>query len=41
MGKDYPGRLCLEGPDTLKVRGHWGPFHRTQTWHRLKEETIE
>lgn len=38
MGKDYPGRLWLEGPDTLKVRGYWGPFHRTQTWHRLEGE---
>ncbi len=24
--------------DEVKVRGYWGPFHRTQTWHRLKEE---
>jgi uncharacterized protein (DUF2147 family) len=38
MGKDYPGRLWLEGPDRLKVRGYWGPFYRTQTWHRLNEE---
>jgi uncharacterized protein (DUF2147 family) len=38
MGKDYPGRLWLVGPDTLKVRGYWGPFHRTQTWHRLEAE---
>jgi lathosterol oxidase len=38
MGKDYPGEVWLEDPDTLKVRGYWGPFHRTQTWHRLKEE---
>jgi len=38
MGKDYPGRLWLEGPDTLKVRGYWGPFHRTQSWHRLEAE---
>lgn len=37
MGKDYPGRLWLEGPDRLKVRGYWGPFHRTQTWHRIVE----
>lgn len=41
MGKDYPGRLWLEGPDRLRVRGYWGPFHRTQTWHRLKEPRAE
>jgi uncharacterized protein (DUF2147 family) len=38
MGKDYPGELWLEGPRTLRVRGYWGPFHRTQTWHRLDGE---
>jgi uncharacterized protein (DUF2147 family) len=37
-GKEYRGRLWLEGPDTLKVRGYWGPFYRTQTWHRLENE---
>ena len=24
-------------PDTLRVRGYWGPFHRTQTWRRPGE----
>jgi uncharacterized protein (DUF2147 family) len=37
-GKEYGGRLWLEGPDTLRVRGYWGPFHRTQTWRRLDDE---
>lgn len=30
-GRVYNCRLWLEG-DTLKVRGYWGPFYRTQTW---------
>jgi hypothetical protein len=25
-GKEY----SLEGPDWVKVRGYWGPFHRTR-----------
>lgn len=35
VGKIYRCRLWLEG-DNLKVRGYWGPFYRTQTWHREK-----
>jgi hypothetical protein len=33
-GKEYSSRVWLVGPDRLKVRGYWGPFHRTQTWWR-------
>lgn len=32
-GRVYRSKLWLEGKD-LKVRGYWGPFYRTQTWHR-------
>lgn len=34
IGRIYKCRLWLEG-NVLKVRGYWGPFYRTQTWHRL------
>jgi hypothetical protein len=33
-GREYASTLWLADPETLKVRGHWGPFHRTQTWRR-------
>lgn len=32
-GKVYRCKIWLEG-ETLKVRGYWGPFFRTQTWHK-------
>lgn len=32
-GKIYSCKLWLED-NTLKVRGYWGPFFRTQTWVR-------
>lgn len=32
-GKVYRSKIWLEGKE-LKVRGYWGPFYRTQTWHR-------
>jgi uncharacterized protein (DUF2147 family) len=35
-GKTYRCSLWLENADRLKVRGHWGPFTRTQTWHRVR-----
>ncbi len=34
-GKTYTSAVWLEGANTLKVRGYWGPFHRTQTWQRI------
>jgi uncharacterized protein (DUF2147 family) len=34
-GKEYSSSVWLEGPDRLRVRGYWGPFHRTQTWRRV------
>jgi uncharacterized protein (DUF2147 family) len=34
-GKVYRCKLWLEGK-ILKVRGYWGPFYRTQTWHRTE-----
>ena len=36
-GKEYRSAVWLEGPDRLRVRGYWGPFYRSQTWHRLKK----
>jgi len=36
-GKEYASSVWLEGPDTLRVRGRWGPFYRTQTWRRVEE----
>ena len=33
VGKIYSCKLWIEGND-LKVRGYWGPFYRTQTWHK-------
>lgn len=33
-GREYASTLWLADADTLRVRGHWGPFHRTQTWRR-------
>ncbi len=33
-GKIYNCKLWIEGND-LKVRGYWGLFYRTQTWHRV------
>lgn len=32
-GKVYRSKIWKEG-EVLKVRGYWGPFYRTQTWHR-------
>lgn len=34
-GKVYRCKIWIEG-ETLKVRGYWGPFFRTQTWHRAQ-----
>ncbi|MEZ4972177.1 MAG: DUF2147 domain-containing protein [Cyclobacteriaceae bacterium] len=33
VGRIYRCRLWLDG-ENLKVRGYWGPFFRTQVWHR-------
>ncbi len=33
VGKIYRCKLWVEGR-SLKVRGYWGPFYRTQTWLR-------
>lgn len=34
-GKTYRCTVWLEDADTLKVRGYWGLFWRTQTWRRV------
>lgn len=34
IGRVYKCKLWLEG-ETLKVRGYWGPFYRTQTWKKV------
>jgi len=36
-GKEYRSTVWREGPDRLRVRGHWGPFYRTQTWRRPED----
>jgi uncharacterized protein (DUF2147 family) len=33
-GKIYRCRIWTEG-GSLKVRGYWGPFYRTQTWKKV------
>ena len=33
-GKIYRCKLWTEG-QSLKVRGYWGPFYRTQTWRKV------
>jgi uncharacterized protein (DUF2147 family) len=33
IGKIYRCKVWVEG-NTLKVRGFWGPFYRTQTWQQ-------
>jgi uncharacterized protein (DUF2147 family) len=35
-GKIYRCRIWLDGGQ-LKVRGYWGFFYRTQTWHRVRK----
>ncbi len=35
-GSTYTSSLWLVDSDTLKVRGHLGPFYRTQVWKRVK-----
>jgi len=37
-GKTYLCSLWLENANTLKIRGYWGPFFRTQTWHRVNAD---
>ncbi|MDX2281590.1 MAG: DUF2147 domain-containing protein [Saprospiraceae bacterium] len=34
-GTTYRSSMWLEDADTLKVRGYWGMFWRTQTWNRV------
>jgi len=34
-GRVYRCKIWIENTD-LKVRGYWGPFYRTQTWHRAQ-----
>ncbi len=34
-GKEYSCKIWLEG-SKLKVRGYWGIFYRTQTWHKAE-----
>ncbi len=36
-GKSYSCSLWLEASDRLKVRGHLGPFTRTQVWLRMDD----
>lgn len=34
VGKIYRCKIWADG-NTLKVRGYWGPFYRTQTWKKV------
>lgn len=34
-GKEYSCKIWLKD-GKLKVRGYWGLFYRTQTWHQVK-----
>ena len=34
--KTYKCKIWLDGNNTLKVRGYYYGFYRTQTWHRIK-----
>jgi len=34
-GRVYSCKIWLE-EGKLKIRGYWGPFFRTQAWHRLQ-----
>lgn len=34
-GKTYSCVMRLTDPNTLTVRGYWGPFYQTQTWTRV------
>jgi uncharacterized protein (DUF2147 family) len=36
-GHEYASTLWLPDADTMKVRGYWGPFYRTQTWRRQRQ----
>ncbi len=40
-GTTYTSSVWLEDADTLKVRGYWGVFYRTQTWRRVKEGAVK
>jgi uncharacterized protein (DUF2147 family) len=35
-GKTYKCTMWLKDANTIKVRGYWGPFYRTQVWTRTK-----
>jgi len=38
QGKWYNAKYWLEegDPNTLVLRGYWGPLYRTQRWHRVR-----
>lgn len=36
-GRTYDSAMWLLDQNRLKVRGYWGPFYRTQIWHRIDE----
>jgi uncharacterized protein (DUF2147 family) len=36
--KTYKATVWLDGHDRLRVRGYWGPFYRTQIWHRSGDD---
>ena len=35
-GKTYNCTMKLLNNNTLRVRGHWGPFYRTELWSKFK-----
>jgi uncharacterized protein (DUF2147 family) len=34
-GKTYSSKIWLENSNSLKMRGYWGPFYKTETWTRV------
>jgi uncharacterized protein (DUF2147 family) len=34
-GKSYSSKMWLSTNNTLKLRGYWGPFYKTQVWTRV------
>ncbi len=35
-GKTYDSKMWLKDNNTLKLRGYWGIFYKTQEWTRIK-----
>ena len=40
-GKEYASTLWIESGGQLRMRGHWGPFYRTETWRRVSPDEAQ